>query len=146
MGWSLLKTRFCTLFTPIMFYGMRCGCEGVKQRNMSPWHHGYWSTLVQVIAWHLFGAKLLPETMLTYCQAHPNKTWWNLIKIQYFNQNTMIFSKETPVEKVACKMATIWLMPQPHTCDSFPKLICFHIYSRSDYRTATNHGTIMLPC
>ena len=55
------------------------------KRNMSSWHHGSRSTLVQIKASHLFSAKPLPETMLIYCQLHSlAQSWWN------FNQNTII--------------------------------------------------------
>ena len=60
---------------------------------------GYWtlfvglsrsrSTLDQVMAWHLVGAKPLPEPMLIYCQLDTrNKLQWNL------NKNKTLFCQE----------------------------------------------------
>ena len=37
------------------------------------WHRKYLSTLVQVIAFHLLGAKSLPESMLAHCQLDPQE-------------------------------------------------------------------------
>ena len=35
------------------------------------WHHSSWSSLVQLMACHLFGAKPLPESMITYFSIGP---------------------------------------------------------------------------
>ena len=40
--------------------------------NPSLWCHTSWSTLVQVMACHLFGSKLQPELVRTYCQSDLN--------------------------------------------------------------------------
>ena len=61
---------------------------------------GRWtgSVFVQVMACRLFGAKPLPEPVLTYCQLYPkNKFPWN----------SNICMKENAFEKVGCKMAVI---------------------------------------
>ena len=58
---------------------------------MRPWTG---STLVQVMACRLFGAKPLPEPMLPYCQLDPwEQTHWHL------NQNTLkLFIRENTLE------------------------------------------------
>ena len=49
-----------------------CHTNGFIIKSLWPnddvWHQTSWSTLVQVMAWCLFGTKPLPEPMLTYCQ------------------------------------------------------------------------------
>ena len=51
----------------------------------------YWigSALVQVMACRLFGAKPLPEPMLTYCQLDPYEQNKIGIKVQYFSFTKM---------------------------------------------------------
>ena len=62
---------------------------------------GYWtlfgglsrsrSTLDQVMAWHLIGAKPLPEPMLIYCQLDTrNRLQWNLNKIKHFSVKKLL--------------------------------------------------------
>ena len=61
--------------------------------------HKAWSALVQVMAWHLFGAKPLPEPILTYCQHGPmhiknklllniNQITKDLLKKMHFNMSS----------------------------------------------------------
>ena len=60
------------------------------------------STLVQVLACRLFGAKPLSEPMLTYCQLGPwEQTSGNS------NRNTKLFIHENAFETVVCEMAAI---------------------------------------
>ena len=69
--------------------------------DINTWRHGdqyvhQWtaSSLVQIMAWHLFGAKPLSELMMPYCQSEPKgKNLWNL------NQN----SKHFPSRKIIWK-------------------------------------------
>ena len=51
-------------------------------------HVCHWtgSSLVEVMAWHLFGAKPLPEPMMTYCQLDPNQETCCLVPSHYLNQ------------------------------------------------------------
>ena len=44
-------------------------------------HICVWSSLVQVMAWRLFGAKLLPEPMMIYYQLDPPEQ--TLVKSEY---------------------------------------------------------------
>ena len=54
--------------------------------------------LLQVMACRLFGAKPLPESMLTYCQIEPGNTFqWNL------NRNSNIFIEENVFENAVCQ-------------------------------------------
>ena len=62
------------------------------------------SALVQVMACCLFGAKPLPEPMLTYWEL--NQIQWNL------NQNTKLFIHENAFENVIWKMVAISSRPQ----------------------------------
>ena len=55
-------------------------------------------SLVQIMACHLVGAKLLTEPMLLYCLFQP---WWNL------KWNSSIFIKENTFENIVCEMAPI---------------------------------------
>ena len=60
------------------------------------------SALVQLMACHLFGAKPLPDPILTYCQLDlRNKLQWN------FNQNTNLFIHENASETIVYEMAAI---------------------------------------
>ena len=51
---------------------------------------GPWSSLVQVMAWCLFGTNPLPETMVT----EP----WGIKSVQILNQNAVIFSQENALK------------------------------------------------
>ena len=42
------------------------------------------------MAWHLFGAKPLPEPMLAYCQLDS----WEQISMNFANRNSIIFIQE----------------------------------------------------
>ena len=57
------------------------------------------STLVQIMACRLFGAKPLSNPMLSYCQLD-NKLQWN------FNQNTKLFIHKN--ENIFCEMMAWW--------------------------------------
>ena len=60
------------------------------------------SSLVQIIACRLFGAKPLTKPMLVYCQLEPYE------KLQRnFNQYTELFIHETSTENIVCEMAAI---------------------------------------
>ena len=60
------------------------------------------SSLVQVMACHLFGAKPLPERMLAYYQLDP----WEQLKGN-LNQNTKLFIDEDAFQNIFCKVAAI---------------------------------------
>ena len=60
------------------------------------------STLVQVMAGHLFGAKPLPEPMLTYCQMDPKEQ-----TSEKFESKYKTFPSWKPFEDVVCEMADI---------------------------------------
>ena len=73
------------------------------QFNSSPPSAAYmrqWtgSSLIQVMACRLFGAKSLPEAMLVYCQLD---SWdifqWNM------NRNSIIYIQENAIENVVCQ-------------------------------------------
>ena len=69
-----------------------------------------WSTLVQIMAWCLFGTKPLSETMLTSHQLESQEQLlWNL------NLNTNIFSQKNAFGNLICRMSTI----------SFPASMCY---------------------
>ena len=90
--------------------------------NSSPLSAAYmrqWtgSTLVQVMACHLFGTKPLPEPTLAYCLLDPfrNNLHWNS------NRNTWIrlganfndiWIHENVIENVICKITVILIRPQ----------------------------------
>ena len=60
------------------------------------------SALVQAMACRLFGAKPLPEPMLTYCQLEPcEQTCYNS------NRNTKLFIQENAFGTVICELAAI---------------------------------------
>ena len=52
------------------------------------------SSLVQVMACRLFGAKPLPETMLTYCQLDSREPFQWILK-----RNSIIFIQENAIQK-----------------------------------------------
>ena len=86
---------------------MSCGVTGTQWVNSSPpsvacMHQWTGSALVQIMACRLFGAKPLPEPVLTYCQLVP----WEQTSMNY-NQNTKLFIHEYAFENVVCKMAAI---------------------------------------
>ena len=60
------------------------------------------SSLVQVMAWHLFGAKPLPDPMLTYHQLHPQEHASMKLESKYKS-----FPQENPFINVICRMAAI---------------------------------------
>ena len=59
-----------------------------------------WSALDQVVACRLFGAKPLPEQMLTDCQLDP----WEHTSVK-FESKYKIFFREDAFENVVCEMA-----------------------------------------
>ena len=90
--------------------------QGQLEFNSSPPSAAYlrqWtgSSLVHVMASRLFGAKPLPEPMLTYCQSQ-----WNL------NRNSIIFIQENTIENVVCQNSAIL------SREKWGKNICFHSY------------------
>ena len=69
--------------------------------------HRSCSTLVQVMTYHLFGAKPLSEPMWTYCQFDPwNKLQWNL------QWNSNFFTEENTFENVVSNMLASLFTPQ----------------------------------
>ena len=72
------------------------------------WCHRTRSSLDQVMACCLFGAKPLPEPSLTSCQLDPKEQTprWN------FNRNSSFFIKEKAFETMVCKLAVILFRPQ----------------------------------
>ena len=64
-------------------------------------HQWIRSSLVQIMASCLFGAKPLPKPVLGYCQLDPYKLQWNN------NQNTKLFIHENASENTVCEMAAI---------------------------------------
>ena len=60
------------------------------------------SALAQIMAWRLYGAKPLSESMLAYCQSHPKQhVQWNFI------WHLNIFIQENAFEHVVCEMVAI---------------------------------------
>ena len=60
------------------------------------------------MAWHLLGAKPLPEPMLTYLSIGDMGKY-----LASFNQNTLIFIHENVFQNiVCCKVVAIWSRPQ----------------------------------
>ena len=59
------------------------------------------SSLVQVITCRLFGAKPLPEPILTFCHLDPS--WHASVE---FHQNTHIFIRENVFENIVCKISS----------------------------------------
>ena len=74
------------------------GKNGFLWSSDALWHQWAGPSLVQVMAFHLFNAKPLPESML---MTPRNKLEWNL------HQSTKLFFKETAYEEVSCEMAAI---------------------------------------
>ena len=73
------------------------------QMNSSPHSAAYmrrWtgSSLVQVMACRLFGAKPLPEPMMAYCQLDS----WEQISVK-FERNSIILIQENAFENVVCQ-------------------------------------------
>ena len=60
------------------------------------------------MAYHWFGWKLLPKTMLPYCQAEHEKHNYDIVSIQ--DLKTVI--QENTLCEVIYNMSTIWLRPQ----------------------------------
>ena len=56
------------------------------------------STLVQVMACRLLGAKPLPEPVVTYCQLDPQEQ----TSVNFFNRNPNIFIDENTFENAVC--------------------------------------------
>ena len=65
------------------------------------------SALVQVMACHLFGAKPLPELMLTHCQLDPQEQ----ISVKFESKYEHSI-EENAIEHVVCKMSAILSVPQ----------------------------------
>ena len=89
LRWTLSKA-----WTSLRNCGFQIGAAYSVAFNSSPPSYTYmrqWigSTLVQIMACRLFGAKPLYEPMLGYCQLDPIRPQWNL------NQNTKLFIHET---------------------------------------------------
>ena len=84
----------------------------------------YWTrtSLVQVMACRLFGAKPLPEPMLTYYQLHPywNKLQWNI------NRNSNNFIVENAYQNLVCKLSAILCHPQCVITVSLITRVCSH--------------------
>ena len=76
------------------------------------WRWTSWSTLLQVMACCLLGAKPLPETMLNHCQLEPEEH----ISIEC-DLNLKVLIQENAFENV-CKMLAILFRPQ--CINSFP--------------------------
>ena len=52
------------------------------------WCHGAWSSLAEVMAWRLFGAKTLPQSMMTFYQLnHQEQLQWNLNQTVFVQEN-----------------------------------------------------------
>ena len=69
------------------------------------WHQISWSTLVQLMACHMFHAKQLPEPMLTYSQL-------DHLKVKFESKYKTLFMEDNAFGKGASKMVTILSQPQ----------------------------------
>ena len=78
------------------------------------------SSLVQIMACHLFGAKPLPQTTLTYCQLAP----WEQSEILINIQKPLIH--ENAFENVICEMTAILFKERLVNC------VC-HLYQHKKY-------------
>ena len=70
-------------------------------------HHQNKSSLVQIMAWHLFGVEPLSEPMLVII----NGTLGNIFLLK-FESNTQIFIEENEFEHIVFKMAAFLFQPQ----------------------------------
>ena len=89
-SWLIYNTPFTLSFLWVYIYILWTGHTYIRQWTRS--------SLIQVMAWHLFGAKPLPEPMLIY--------QWNR------NQNIIIFIHKIAFQYVACQMSAILFSPQ----------------------------------
>ena len=72
------------------------------------------SLLVQAMACHLFGTKILPEPMTSYCQNDSHVKVW-LIEPNHFQENVF--------KNVVCNLSAILFMPE---CVDIFFLCCCH--------------------
>ena len=105
-AWKIVQHNFSQFWTVFPSFGReKLGKTGLSQ-FIPFWTgktgFGREKPNPDVMAWRLFGAKPLPEPMLTYCQLDPGKKCqWNLSK------NSKIFIQENAFENVVCEMAAI---------------------------------------
>ena len=75
--------------------------------NETIWRHRAWSSLIQLMACHLFGAKPLPEPIEAYCQWNSTtKGQWNI------NKNQQTSFKENVYKNAVCNMAAFCRRPK----------------------------------
>ena len=66
-----------------------------------------WSTLVHIMAWRLFAARLLPRPMRINCESEPRNIFrWNFI------WNSKVFIQENSTDNIVSKMSAILSRPQ----------------------------------
>ena len=70
----------------------------------SMWWRTFWSRLVQVMAWDLFSAKPLAQTILNYCPLNPREP--TLMKFESKYKNGI---EENTLATVDCKMVALLL-------------------------------------
>ena len=82
--------------------------------------HWTGSSLFQVMAWRLFGAKPLHEPVFTYCQLGLGTNFSEiLIEIQTFSLNKIcVFTRKYAFGNVVCEMAAI--LSRPHCVNVCP--------------------------
>ena len=61
----------------------------------------YWSALVQIMVWRLFGTNVLNQCWVIANWNFRNKFMW------YFNQNTKLFIHKNATENILCETAAI---------------------------------------
>ena len=99
----------------MFFLHLSCYCRVWTTQNqlqrINPWRlgdviwcHGVWSALVQVMAWHLFGAKPLPEPVLTCCRLDPVEINCMEIWMKY----TSYLSRKCIKKNVVCKLVAMF--------------------------------------
>ena len=106
-----MKAELSQVHVPTFVHVSTFFCMG-KVNSLWPcdtiYHHRTLLSLLQVMAWHLFVAKPLPEARLKLLSIGPSGT-----KIWIWIQN---FSFSNAFENVLCKMSAIWFRPQCVKC------------------------------
>ena len=95
LHWRYKLMALCkTVVTPVHQQSSYCSLTLIDQYRSQY----TMSSLILVLAWHLFGAKLLPEPILFYCKLHLQKpTSVKFIKIW------LAFFEENACKHVICK-------------------------------------------
>ena len=84
-------THICISLLAIIGYSGLSGSEAIWRLN------GSWSSMIQVIIWHLFVTKPLPEPMLTHFGLSSSKNIWMNFSSNHYNslfKNLLTFSSD----------------------------------------------------